>query len=134
MPNTVQIKIYKDSANPPTHNLVDVPWFAGLTVLQAMIVGEAMYQAANFEFAVRYRSIYGAYIFSIDGLSDGDQADHYWMLYVDGAASNYGVSESLIFEDVQKTSALLEWKYEPIGAAPHTQVTKRTDVLPPVTA
>jgi hypothetical protein len=40
--NTVDIKIFKDPANPPTHDIPDVPWFAGITVLEAMIIGEAM--------------------------------------------------------------------------------------------
>lgn len=43
--NTVTIKIYKDPADPnPTHHLPDIPWFAGITALHAMIIGEAMYE------------------------------------------------------------------------------------------
>ena len=54
---------------------------------------------ATLTFQVAYRSVYGAYVNSIDGLPDGFSPGHYWMLYVDGVAFDKGVSESLVFED-----------------------------------
>jgi Domain of unknown function (DUF4430) len=117
--NTVHIKIFKDPALTPTHDIEDVPWFAGITVLQAMVIGEAMYHQANLEFRVKYRSVYGAYVDSIDGLADGDKPNHSWMLYIDGKASSYGASESLLFEDDSTTSVLIEWKYEDMSAKEH---------------
>jgi hypothetical protein len=107
-----------------------VPWFAGITVLQAMVIGEAMYHQANLEFRVKYRSVYGAYVDSIDGLADGDKPNHSWMLYIDGKASSYGASESLLFEDDSTTSVLIEWKYEDISAKEHQQVARRKKPLP----
>jgi hypothetical protein len=128
--NTVHIKIFKDPALTPTHDIEDVPWFAGITVLQAMVIGEAMYHQANLEFRVKYRSVYGAYVDSIDGLADGDKPNHSWMLYIDGKASSYGASESLLFEDDSTTSVLIEWKYEDMLAKEHQQVALRTKPLP----
>jgi hypothetical protein len=56
--NPVTIKIFKAPADPnPTHQLLDIPWFAGITALQAMIIGEAMYEK-SFSFRVVYRSIF----------------------------------------------------------------------------
>jgi hypothetical protein len=128
--NTVHIKIFKDPALTPTHDIEDVSWFAGITVLEAMVIGEAMYHQANFEFRVKYRSVYGAYVDSIDGLADGDKPNHSWMLYIDGKASSYGASESLLFEDDSTTSVLIEWKYEGMSAKEHQQVARRTKPLP----
>jgi hypothetical protein len=131
--NTVEIKIFKDPGSPPTHDIQNVPWFAGITVLQAMVIGEAMYHLANFEFRVKYRSVYGAYIDSIDGLADGDKPDNYWMLYIGGKVSNYGASESLLFEDDTTTTVLVEWKYEDMAAKKeHPQLARRVGALPPV--
>jgi hypothetical protein len=130
--NTVNIKIFKDLPKPPTHDIKDVPWYAGITVLQAMVIGEAMYHQANFEFRVKYRSVYGAYIDSIDALADGDQPNHYWMLYINGEASNYGASESLLFEDDSTTTVLVEWKYEDMATKKeHPQLARRIKPLPP---
>src|SRR4051794_10311561 len=109
MPNIVQIKIYSDpsSANA-TMTLPDVPWYAGITALQAMVIGEAMH-ASNFFFRVVYKSIYGAFIDSIDDVTDNDQPNFYWMLTVDGSDPGVGASEAIIQEDSTKTSALIEW-------------------------
>jgi hypothetical protein len=39
--NAVQIKIYTEPTNPNlTLSLTDVPWYAGITALQAMMVGD----------------------------------------------------------------------------------------------
>jgi Domain of unknown function (DUF4430) len=130
MPNTISIKIFKDPQSTPTHDIEDVPWFAGINVLQAMIIGEAMCHKANFEFQVKYRSVFGAYIDSIDGLADGDTPNHYWMLYVNGTPSQYGASEALLFEDDSTTTALIEWKYEVPAQPSHPQVALRTKAIP----
>jgi hypothetical protein len=79
---------------------------------------------------VKYRSVYGAYVDSIDGLADGDKPNHSWTLYIDGKASSDGASESLLFEDDSTTSVLIEWKYEGMSAKEHQQVARRTKPLP----
>jgi hypothetical protein len=132
MANTIDIKIYKDPNTVPTHDIKDVPWFAGINVLQAMVIGEAMYHSANFEFRVLYRSVFGAYIDSIDRLSDGDQPGHYWILYINGTLSSYGASETLVFEDDSTTTAQVDWKYENVGNINHPQLVGKTRPIPPV--
>jgi hypothetical protein len=129
--NTVTIKIYKDPADPnPTHQLPDIPWFAGITALQAMIIGEAMYEK-SFSFRVVYRSIFGAFIDSIDGTDDDPTAGRFWMLYIDGEESSVGVSEAIISEDEVITSAVLEWRYVGAAEASH-QVMLKTKILPAI--
>ncbi|GLQ91970.1 DUF4430 domain-containing protein [Dyella acidisoli] len=112
---TVEINIYADQTQPPSLILSGIPWYAGMTALQAMIIGEAL-NTKNFAFRVEYRSIYGAQIDSIDGLSDGDQPNHYWLLFVDGKESLVGASEAIIKEDPSKRSSLVEWKYTDMSA------------------
>jgi hypothetical protein len=117
MANVVQIRIYSDPANAnPTQSLPDVPWYAGITVLQAMIIGESM-NPTNFVFRVEYRSIYGAQIDSIDGVADGATPNCYWLLWVNGAESTVGASEAILFEDLTKQTALVEWKYTDVSRA-----------------
>jgi hypothetical protein len=129
--NPVTIKIFKYPADPnPTHQLPDIPWFAGITALQAMIIGEAMYEK-SFSFRVVYRSVFGALIDSIDGTDDDLTAGRFWMLYIDGEESSVGVSEAIISEDEVITSAVLEWRY--VGAAEASlQVTLKTKNLPAI--
>jgi hypothetical protein len=111
MANLVKVQIYAHpNSGSPTLTLPDVPWFAGITVLQAMIIGEAIH-SANFSFRVLYRSIYGAQIDSIDGLSDGDKPDHYWLLYVNGQESQVGASEAILMEDLTNQIAVVDWRY-----------------------
>jgi hypothetical protein len=105
-----------------------MPWYAGITVLQAMVIGEAM-NAANFAFRVEYRSIYGAQIDSIDGLSDGDQPNHYWIVYVDGVMSQVGPSEAILQENPGKQTALVEWKYQDMSGKPAAAIARKTAPL-----
>jgi hypothetical protein len=128
MAYTIQIEVYADPANPPTLTLANVPWYAGITALQAMVIGEAM-NVANFAFRVEYRSIYGAEIDSIDGLSDGDRPNHYWILYIDGVLSQVGASEAIVSESPTKQSALIEWKYENMSGRSPAAISRKTTPL-----
>ena len=85
--------------------------------------------AANFAFRVEYRSIYGAQIDSIDGLTDGDQPDHCWIVYVDGVMSQVGPSEAILQEDYGKQTALIEWKYENMSGRPAAAIARKTTPL-----
>ncbi len=90
-----------------------------------MIIGEAMH-SANFSFRVLYRSIYGAQIDSIDGVSDGDKPNHYWLLYVNGQESLVGASEAILLEDLANQIALVEWRYQDVTAMPHSAAKPKT--------
>jgi hypothetical protein len=130
MANIVKINIYADPSKPqPTLTLPDVPWYAGITALQAMVIGEAMHPS-NFSFRVVYRSIYGAFIDSIDGVTDGDQPNHYWMLYVDGDESEVGASEAILQEDETITRVVVEWRYVDVSGGVHAQAALKTKSLP----
>jgi hypothetical protein len=75
----------------------------------------------NFSFRVVYRSIYGAFVDSIDGVTDGDIKDCFWFLTIDGADSKVGVSEAIISEDNTKTTALIEWYFKVASASSSKQ-------------
>jgi len=127
MSNTVEIGIYATpGSTTPTMLLQNVPWYAGMTALQAMIVGEAMY-ASNFSFRVVYKSIYGAFIDSIDGVTD--QGNFYWMLTIDGKDPGVGASEAIIPEDASKTTALIEWRYVDVTATASRQAHLKSQSL-----
>lgn len=128
--NTVMIKIYKDPSRPePTDQLPDVPWFAGITALQAMVIGESMYEK-SFSFRVVYRSVFGAFIDSIDGVDDNPDGQKYWMLFINGQESSVGVSEAIISEDETITSAIVEWRYCDVSVESNKQVNLKTKALP----
>jgi hypothetical protein len=130
MANIVRIDIYADPSKPnPTLSLPDVPWYAGITALQAMVIGEALHPW-NFSFRVVYRSIYGAFIDSIDDLADGDKPNHYWMLYIDGDEAKVGASEAILLEDVNKTQVIVEWRYLDVSVGVHSQATLKSKPLP----
>lgn len=129
MVNIVKINIYADPSKPdPTLSLPDVPWYAGITALQAMIIGEALHPS-NFSFRVIYRSIYGAFVDSIDDLTDEDQPNHYWMLYIDGDEAQVGASESILLEDASTTHVVVEWRYVDISSGAHAQAALKSKAL-----
>jgi hypothetical protein len=127
--NVVQIRIYADPANPqPTQSLPDVPWYAGITVLQAMVIGESM-NPTNFSFRVEYRSIYGAQIDSIDNVTDNGTPNHYWLLWINGQESAVGASEAILFEDLTNQTALVEWRYKDVSTLQHASLIPKTAAL-----
>jgi hypothetical protein len=129
LPNIVQIKIYSDPNSPdPTMTLPDVPWYAGITALQAMIIGEAMHPS-NFSFRVVYRSIYGAFVDMIDAVADDDLPGYYWLLKIDGADPGVGASEAIIQEDAAKTTAVVEWQYLNVSAQKSVQAGLKVKAL-----
>lgn len=127
VPNNLEIKIYADpKSSTPTMTLPRVPWYAGITALQAMIVGEAMHPK-KFSFRVVYNSIYGAFIDSIDNVED--KGSFYWVLSIDNVESKVGASEAIIWEDAAKTSALVEWRYKDVSAGSSTQAELKSKSL-----
>ena len=129
MANSITIKIYGDpSESAPTDVLSDIPWFAGINALQAMVIGEAMYEK-NFSFRVVYRSIFGAFVDSIDGVADDPATNRFWILYINGEEATVGASEAIIQEDQSITSALVEWRYTVVSESP--QAVLKSKPLPP---
>ena len=108
---TVTIKIYKDPADPrPTHQLPDVPWSAGITALQALIIGGSLYEH-SFSFRVVYSSIFGAFIDSVDGVDDNPTTGRFWMLCVEGQESSVRVLDAIGNADEMTTNDVLELRY-----------------------
>ena len=129
MPNLVKINIFADPSKPnPTLSLPDVPWYPGITALQAMIIGEALHPQ-NFSFRVVYRSIFGAFVDSIDGLDDEHIPNHFWMLFIDGQESPVGASEAILPEDTTKTSTIVEWRYDDVSDGATGQAALKTRPL-----
>ncbi len=129
--NTVGIKIYKDPTDPkpdpstPRHTVVRRYYGAPSNDHR-----RTMYEK-SFSFRVVYRSIFGAFIDSIDGTDDDPTAGRFWMLSINGEESGVGVSEAIISEDEVITSAVLEWRYVGAAEASH-QVTLKTKSLPAI--
>jgi hypothetical protein len=90
---TVSISIFPDEEGRASRNFVGVPWYPGLTVLQALIMADALREEPLL-FRVVYGSPEGAFIDQIDGVADSDT--HHWMLYVDGRLSEVGVGEAIL--------------------------------------
>ncbi|MGI9074585.1 MAG: hypothetical protein ACR2JB_25445 [Bryobacteraceae bacterium] len=63
-PNTVSITIQTSNGSTPKQ-VMNIPWFPGITVLQSMIIGQAM-NPGTFSFRVLYHSFYGAFVDMID--------------------------------------------------------------------
>jgi hypothetical protein len=96
-----------------------------------MIIGEAMYEK-SFDFRVVYRSIFGAFIDSIDDLEDDPSAQRFWLLYINGQESSVGVSEAIISEDETVTSAVVEWRFDDVSQTSRTQADLKSKSLPRV--
>lgn len=125
--NTVSIVIVPDAAQPPSRRIDDIPWYPGMTVLSAMMVGDAMF-ADTFTFRLIYRSFYGAWVDSIDGYDDTQT--QVWMLYVDGVLSDYGVSDTILRMKQAGSHIELVWKFEPVASA-QAQVAKKLQATSP---
>ncbi len=111
--NTVNIQIKPDPAAPPSREIKNIPWYPGMSALDAMIVGDAMF-TDTFTFRLVYRSFFGAWVDSIDGVSNTQ--DDFWMLYVDGVQSQKGISETILFGSQSGGEIDLEWRYENFSA------------------
>lgn len=122
-PNTVSIAIYEDIHQPPSKTFTGVPWFPGMTILEAMVIGQAM-NSASFEFQVEYNSAYGAFVNKVDGTVDAGSL--FWMVQVDGVDSQVGVSEAIIIEAPGGQNVEIEWQFRDANAHPITpQATRK---------
>jgi hypothetical protein len=109
MPNptgsTVSIQIDKGDGNP-AGSFDNIPWYPGLTILQAMIIAQAMYPSA-FNFKINFHSEYGAFVESIDDTAEN--AGKYWMLALDGKEEGFGPSEAIIVESPTGAKSTVLW-------------------------
>lgn len=131
--NTVSISIGAGS-HSPAKRFTGIPWFPGITVLHAMIIGQAMNPPAptdpqkGFSFRAVYHSFYGAFIDEIDDVAD--RGANYWLFSVNNAKSVTGASEAIILEDQSGVNVEIEWVYGvPMKTASHRQQLKRKQQL-----
>jgi Domain of unknown function (DUF4430) len=107
--NTVSLKIADPNGGPPSL-FENIPWFAGMTILEAMLITQGMYEP-GFRFQVEYNSFFGAFVNSIDGTPD--QENNFWIVQINGKDCDLGVSEAIIFEQPNQ-NVEVEWQYRDI--------------------
>ena len=124
---TISIVVFPDPAKPATQSVPNIPWYPGVTVLDAMILADAISEA-TFKFRVVYASLYGAFVDKIGDTED--QGDSYWVLYIDGQEAKVGVSESLLIEQPGQ-NVEIAWKFQasPIPHAVGSQVEKKAKAV-----
>jgi hypothetical protein len=106
MANTISIKI--NDPSKPAVLIENIPWFPGVTVLQAMIIGQEMFEK-QFSFRAVYASFFGAFIDMIDGTEDKDS--NFWLFSINNKQSPVGVSEAILLEDQEDQNVEIEWNY-----------------------
>lgn len=116
LPNTISISI--NDANT-LKRVVNIPWYPGITVLQAMVIAQAM-EPGKFSFRAVYHSFFGAFIDRIDDTPEHD--GRFWLLAVSNNPSAVGVSEAILPETAPGQNVDIEWSFllpeeHPTGAA-----------------
>ncbi len=109
--STVAISVMIPGRKTP--QIVDVPWYPGLTVLQAMIVGQAMVGPSAFSFRTVYHSTYGAYVDVIDDAVES--GGKYWVLRIGGPQSppaSFGPAEQILDEPPEDSVTQIIWSLE----------------------
>ena len=110
--STVSLTIL--SPGKPTVQVQGIPWFPGMRVLDAMVIGQAMDQ--RFSFQVLYHFEHGAFVNMIDDRPD--HGDSYWMVKVGGTDSRLGVSEAIL-QDAPDQNVEVIWEYRESRVASH---------------
>jgi Domain of unknown function (DUF4430) len=123
--NTISILISQESSEPPKQ-VTGIPWYPGITVLQAMVIAQSMHPG-SFSFRVLYHSFYGAFVDMIDGVADADPK--YWTVSVSNNQLPVGVSEAIVLEDRQGENVEIEWKFGVPEADDAPQASRKTKAL-----
>jgi hypothetical protein len=124
--NTISILISQDPSQQPKQ-VVGIPWYPGITVLHAMVIGQSM-NPGSFSFRVLYHSFFGAFVDMIDDVVDA--SPKFWMFSVSNNASPVGVSEAIVLEDKQGENIEIEWKFGVPQQTAAAQATRKTKALP----
>lgn len=90
--NTISLAVMPTPGSP-SHFFGSVPWYPGITVLDALILADAMIED-TFTFTILYGSGYGAFVQQFDQSPPPSGA--YWMLYVNNILADHGVSETML--------------------------------------
>lgn len=119
--NTISILISQESSE--LKRVTDVPWYPGITVLQAMVIAQSM-DPGSFSFRVLYHSFYGAFVDMIDGVTDADPK--YWTVSVSNNPLPVGVSEAIVLEERQGENVEIEWRFGVPEADDAAQASRKT--------
>jgi len=106
--STIAISIDKGDGTPVL-SFSEIPWFPGVTALQAMIVAQAMYPD-SFSFKINYHSRFGAFVESIDDVAQA--GEKIWLLKVAGKTSSFGASEAIVIEEPTGMNVDIEWLFQ----------------------
>jgi hypothetical protein len=123
--NTISILISQESSEAPKR-LTGVPWYPGITVLQAMVIAQSMHPG-SFSFRVLYHSFYGAFVDMIGGVTDADPK--YWTVSVSNNPLPVGVSEAIVLEERQGENVEIEWHFGIPDADDAAQASRKTAAL-----
>ncbi|HEY0791618.1 MAG TPA: hypothetical protein VGD78_11190 [Chthoniobacterales bacterium] len=104
----------------PAIEVPGIPWFPGMTVFEAMVIGQAIDQ--RFEFQVRFHHEYGAFVNMIDGTAD--QGSWFWMVRVRGQDSALGISEAILQEAPGETVEVA-WDYRDLQGSAQDDASRR---------
>jgi hypothetical protein len=122
--NTISILISQEFEQPK--RVTDVPWYPGITVLQAMVIAQSMHPG-SFSFRVLYHSFHGAFVDMIDGTTDADPK--YWTVSVSNNPLPVGVSEAIVLEDKQGENVEIQWRFGIPEADDAAQASRKTKAL-----
>src|SRR5258708_39443926 len=92
--NTISILISQDQSQP-LKQITGIPWYPGITVLQAMTIGQSMNPGA-FSFRVVYHSFFGAFVDMIDAIED--TPPKFWIFSISNNPSPVGVSAAIMLQ------------------------------------
>ena len=123
--NTVSILISQESSESQKR-VTGVPWYPGITVLQAMVIAQSMHPG-SFSFRVLYHSFYGAFVDMIGGVTDADPK--YWTVSVSNNPLPVGVSEAIVLEERQGENVEIEWRFGVPDADDAAQASRKTAAL-----
>jgi len=128
VPNSeISVLVVSNPALPPSQRLINIPWEPGTTVLDAMVLADAM-SPFTFTFRVLFASASGAFVDMIDGVEEHDS--FYWLLYVNGQFSDLGASTILVPGGPGAPNAAIEWKFENVteGHPAFEHVTRKAEL------
>ena len=106
MQYTVSISIAATSTTPAL-TITGIPWYPGITVLQAMIVAQSL---TSYMFRTLHYTLWGALVDSLNGVEDDNGSGNYWFFSVSNNPSVVGVSEAILIESAPGNIDI-EWTY-----------------------
>jgi hypothetical protein len=104
--------VVDDGVNTPT--VYDsLPWFAGESVFQAMVLGNSL-SRGKLSFTASFKNPFGILIDAIGATSNVTEKKLAWFLYLDqdkGKRSDIGASEAIL-QNFQTYHSTVTWRYE----------------------